>query len=142
MRTLTYSAKRIPANRKKSARICILLTCNKIKLENIFEADFAVCEMCSDSEHVFTFRTRLSVQCLNTTGFFFRPHASSMPYSSSLLYSVVLPIPSNFAACQVPARPLLSCRLLCAVPLTVFSVSIHAHCPATGRQAECYGRRR
>lgn len=33
----------------------ILLTCNKIKLKNIFEADFMACEMCSESEHVFTF---------------------------------------------------------------------------------------
>lgn len=55
MHTLTYRAKRIPANRKESVQTCISLICSKIELENIFEADFAACEMCSDSEHVFTF---------------------------------------------------------------------------------------
>lgn len=55
VRTLTYSANRLPTNEKKSVQIYITLTYNKINFENIFLVDFNECEMCSESEHVFTF---------------------------------------------------------------------------------------
>ena len=55
VRTLIYGANHSPKHEKRLGEYCTTLFFRKIKFKNNFILDCIPCEICSDSEHVFTF---------------------------------------------------------------------------------------